>query len=213
MPLRMLLGLFALLLLSGCGANSYLLTPAETTAHYTALAAHDVGCAEGERGCHESHLVKGEACLRLAAAGEERFRACAVRHLALGVDMSPKNADKGTLQAYHESLLEALRLRRDNAVTRSEAAPFAAQLESRARSFRKNFPTAPAGYFYLASARLKRAADAGEAAPVIACRALDDAETLLTGAPRDLGLYGPEFTRAKAALQELRSNISNCADA
>ena len=209
-----LFGLFALLMLSACGTSRQMLAPGDAAAHYTTLANREVSCAEGDRGCNGAHLVKGEACLRLASAGEERFQSCAVRHLALGIDMAAQEGSRsGVEQPYFESLMEALRLRRDRAATRTEAAPFAAQLESRARVFRKRFPDAPAGYYYLLSARLKRALDAAEASPAVACRALDDAQTLLEDAPSDRGLYGPDFSRAAGELRSLQATVPGCADA
>ena len=214
MSLRSLAVSLVLLLLAGCGGTRQFLTPIDAATHYAAIANRDVVCAEGERGCSGAHLVKGEACLRLATAGEDRYQACAVRHLALGVDMSPKErSDTASLQAYFESLLEALRLRRDRAPSPTEAAPFAAQLESRARAFRKTFPAAPAGYYYLASARLRRAADAAEKSPGTACRALEEAQILLDNAPPDRGLYGPDLDRTEGVLRELQSAVPGCADA
>ena len=210
MRLRSLFWLCCVLVVTGCGGSAQILSSTGTLDRYERIAARSVACSPQEEGCNEAHLVRGEACFRLSASGEDRFQGCAVRHLALGVDMTAGDGIPLDMQAYYENLMESLRLRRDSARTREEAAPFAAQLESRARAFRAAFPNAPAGDYYLLSAELKKAADNLETAPALACRALTDAGMLLRALPRDPGNYGPGFDKAESAFEEIRSAVGVC---
>src|SRR5690606_18775272 len=98
----------------------------------------------------------------------------------------------------------------DMAGSRAEAAPFTAQLDSRAQGFRSAFPNAPAGYYYLASARLTRALDSADTQPAAACRTLNEAQGLLARAPADRGRYAPNFQRIEADISGAKSTVQGC---
>jgi hypothetical protein len=177
---------------------------------YTTIAAREVTCTQGDRGCNQVHLIKGDACFRLGASGDPSRRDCAIRHLALGIDMTGgTTTEMGSTQPFYENLLEALQQRRDSARTHAEAAPFTAQLETRAQALHQAFPTAPAGYYYLASAGLTRALDPNTA-PDAACRALNDAQSLLARAPAERGRYAASFQRIEADIRGAKSTVRGC---
>lgn len=178
---------------------------------YTTIAAQEVPCTPNQRGCNQVHLIKGDACFRLAAGGDGSRWDCAIQHLARGLDMTAGTPTAiGATQPYAENLLEALRQRRDAARSHAEAVPFTAQLESRAQAFRTAFPLAPAGYYYLASAQLTRALEAVDTAPEVACRALNEAQRLLASAPAERGRYVTNFQRIEADIRGAKSTVQGC---
>jgi hypothetical protein len=187
------------------------LKEAAAAGDYATIAARQVRCTPDDRGCNQVHLITGDACFRLAAGGDPTRWDCAIQHLTRGLDMTAGTATElGSTQPYYENLLEALRQRRDLARSRAEAAPFTAQLESRARAFHDAFPAAPAGYYYLASAQLTRALDAADAAPEATCRALNDLQSLLARAPAERGRYADGFRRIAADIRGAKSTVRGC---
>jgi hypothetical protein len=94
--------------------------------------------------------------------------------------------------------------------SRAEAIPFTAQLERRAQAFHTAFPTAPAGYYYLASAQLTQALDAADTAPEAACRVLNDLQALLTRAPAERGRYAVSLQRIEADIRGAKSTVRSC---
>lgn len=198
----------------GCGTAGLLSRMKKEAAagHYPAIAAEDVTCTQGETGCNQIHLIKGDACFRMAAGGDPDRWDCAIRNLSLGIDMTEgTTTEMGSTQSYYENLLEALRQRRDSARSRDEAAPFTAQLERRARAFHDTFPAAPAGYYYLASAQLTQALDNADNAPDAACRTLNDLQRLLARAPAERGRYAAGFQRIEADIRGAKSTVRGCA--
>jgi hypothetical protein len=180
--------------------------------NYAAIAAEEVTCTQGERGCNQVHLIKGDACFRLAVGGSPGHWDCAIEQLTLGIDTTAgTTTEMGSLQPDYENLLEALRQRRDVTRSRAEAAPFTAQLERRAQAFHGAFPAAPAGYYYLASAQLSQALDIIDASPDAACRTLNDLQRLLAGAPAERGRYTPHFQRIEADIRGAKSSVRGCA--
>jgi hypothetical protein len=179
---------------------------------YTTIAAREVTCTQGNRGCDQVHLIKGDACFRLAAGGDPGRWDCAIQHLALGIDLVGGTAtNMGSTQPYYENLLEALRQRSDSARSHAEATPFTTQLESRAQAFHQAFPTAPAGYYYLASAQLTRALRDVNTAPDAACHTLNDLQSLLARAPAERGRYTASFQRIEADIRGAKSTVRGCA--
>jgi len=178
---------------------------------YTTLAGRGVTCAPSDRGCHQVHLIKGDACFQLATGGDPGRWDCAIQHLALGIDMTGgTTTEVGSTQRYYENLLEALRQRRDTARSHAEAAPFTAQLETRAQAFHQAFPKAPGGYYYLASAKLTRALDTADTAPNASCRTLNDLQSLLTQAPAEHGRYAVNLQRIEADIRGAKSTVRGC---
>jgi hypothetical protein len=214
MVLRTSVILVIVVLAAGCQSGrqlSHWKTDA-AAGRYTTIAAEEVTCTQGDRGCNQIHLIKGDACFRLAAGGDSGHWDCAIQHLGLGIDMTGgTTTEMGSTQPSYENLLEALRQRRDLAGSRAEAAPFTAQLESRAQSFQDAFRAAPAGYYYLASARLTRALDAAAATPDATCRILNDLRSLLAQAPAERGRYTAGFQRIEADIRGAKSTVRGCA--
>ena len=210
--------LAAALLLGGCAAgwNSRwqlaAFKEAAYTGDYRTIANRDTVCVEGDPGCDQAHLIKGDACFRLALEGEPGRWDCAIRHLALGVDMSAgTETGIGSIEPYYENLLESLRRRLDLSRSWTEAAAYLAQLESRAQAFRSMFPTAPAGYYYLASARLPEVLDTADKRPEDSCRALTDLQILLGRAPEERGRFEAGFKRIEADIRAAKSTVRGCA--
>jgi hypothetical protein len=200
-------------LAAGCGTTRQVSSLKELAAagNYAAIAAAEVTCTQGERGCNQSHLIKGDACFRLAAGGDPGRWDCAIEQLGLGIDMTEgTTTEMGSLQPFYENLLEALRQRRDLTHSRAEAAPLTAQLERRAQAFHGAFPAAPAGYYYLASAQLTQALDAADASPDVSCRTLNDVQSLLARAPAERGRYTANFQRIEADVRGAKSTVRGC---
>jgi hypothetical protein len=200
-------------LTAGCYAGRQVadFKKAAEAGNYAAIAAQEVTCTPDERGCNQAHLIKGDACFRLANAGDGSHWDCAIQHLALGLDMTAGTATPiGSTQPYAENLLEALRQRCDTARSHAEAVPFTAQLERWAQAFRRAFPMAPAGYYYLASVQLTRACEVADPKPELACRALKEAQRLLASAPAEHGRYATHFHRLEADIGGLKSTLRGC---
>lgn len=214
--------LAAALLLAGCAAgwNSLwqlsVFKEAAVEGDYVTIADRDMVCVEGDPGCNQAHLIKGDACFRLALAdvtpGDPGRWDCAIRHLAIGIDMTAGSmTELGPIEPYYENLLEALRRRLDLSRSWAESAAFLAQLESRAQAFRNRFPTAPAGYYYLASARLPDALDTADQRPDEACRTLTDLQILLGRAPIERGRFEAGFRQIEAEIRAAKSTVRGCA--
>jgi len=77
---------------------------------YQWIADQEVGCQETSESCSRLHLLKGDACLRLAgAAGSTADRwACAADELAMGLTLNPSWSDPAERQQFQENLCEAL---------------------------------------------------------------------------------------------------------
>ena len=214
MALRASVILVIIALVVGCAPTIRELADAKKVADagdYTTLANREVTCARSDRGCNQVHLIKGDACFRLATGGDAGRWDCAIRHLALGLDMTGgTTTEMASTQPHYESLLEALRQRRDAAHSHAEAAPFTAQLETRAQAFHRAFPKAPGGYYYLASARLTQALDTADTAPTAACRTLNDLQSLLARAPAEHGRYAANLQRIEADIRGAKSTVRGC---
>jgi uncharacterized protein YceK len=197
----------------GCSSTRQLSSLKEQAAagNYAGIAAEEVTCTQGERGCNQIRLIKGDACFQVAARGDPGRWDCAIEQLGLGIDMTEGTAtEMGSLQPFYENLLEALRQRRDLSRSRAEAAPLTTQLERRAQGFQGAFPAAPAGYYYLASAQLTQALDAADASPDAACRTLNDLQSLLARAPAERGRYTANFQRIEADIRGAKSTVRGC---
>jgi hypothetical protein len=54
---------------------------------YTTITGREVTCTQGNRGCNQVHLIKGDACFELAKRGDPGRWDCAIQHLSRGIDM------------------------------------------------------------------------------------------------------------------------------
>ena len=107
------------------------------------------------------HLLKGDACYRLAkaAGADQRDQAqCAAGELGQGLDLDAAEAGPaGPRQLYAANRLDALRMMIDT--RRPGDPPGAAALTDAAASFTRRYPDDPAGPFYTATAGLAAAQD------------------------------------------------------
>ena len=125
---------------------------------FVALAQQDISCKPTDSGCNQRHLIKGDACFRLAKQADgtkDRFL-CAVDHLGLGIQQT-SNWREGEIDLNraqtHENLLESLRLLQDME-RGQEATARARQLMEQAKTFLSVEPGNLAGIYFLSSARL-----------------------------------------------------------
>ena len=112
--LAVLLG--AALLLTACGTVGQL---NKTKKHwhkqdYQWIAEQEISCKPSEQGCNQLHLLKGDACFRLAKQDVDppTHYPCSAKHLALGIEQTRewqlKDLDLNRAQTY-ENLCESLR--------------------------------------------------------------------------------------------------------
>lgn len=115
-----LLAAWCVLWLTGCGPIKDLETQKSWAqeGQYSRIAAHAIDCDADAAGCNQLHLIKGDACFRLAKEGNDlgTHLPCAVQELKLGIaqthEWSSGSVDLNRAQSY-ENLCEALRLLRD----------------------------------------------------------------------------------------------------
>ena len=85
-----------------------------TAGNYQAIAAQEVTCEPKDAGCNQVHLIKGDACFRLANSDVDPMPhyTCAARHLQLGIEQTQEweqdTLNLGRTQTY-ENLAETLR--------------------------------------------------------------------------------------------------------
>lgn len=159
-----------ILFLGACSALSPVLKQLEEVkAHssqedYTWIAEKEISCDASDEGCNQLHLIKGDACFRLAKqeeSAEKKAEArahyeCAVTHLETGIKQTTNwqqgvNLNLDRPQTY-ENLCEALRGWQD-----LETGEAAAQLTQRLFRTAQEFLTAEPGnlaaIYFLNSAR------------------------------------------------------------
>lgn len=103
--------LFLILMLAGCASMQLNRFKAHADRNdYQWIADQEVTCRQASENCGRLHLLKGDACLRLAgAAGAAASRyACAADELARGVALTPSWSDPAERQRFQEYLCEAL---------------------------------------------------------------------------------------------------------
>lgn len=111
----------ALLMLVACKTISVIDKTKELHAagEYDKVAKTDINCNSGDKGCNQLHLLKGDACFRLAksAASNEVKEAeytCAVNSIFTGIDMTGSWEEVNTSRdQFYENGLEAARMRAD----------------------------------------------------------------------------------------------------
>jgi hypothetical protein len=121
---------------------------------FAALAAFEIDCEEQDPGCNQLHLLKGDACFRLArlaaqqedaAPARREYLDCATRELATGIDMTgewdPEVLDRAAFQANY---CEAARLRADL----GERETYEAMLADCADTFAAFAPSDPGAVFF-----------------------------------------------------------------
>jgi hypothetical protein len=210
-----------LLILSGCAAT---LTQLERMKHGDARsnAVESISCAAGQQECYQLHLLKGDACYKLAVDLQEerqlqqspppqtrdRLRqldSCAADELHAGTTLAgAEHTPVGEIREYALKRLEALR---DLIDTRESGDPSGADVLAQAASeFGKRYPGDPAGPYYLASARLAAAQDnfLRSSDPGSLCAALPDIERLVSTGSASPGGLEAQYTNLAASLAVLK---------
>jgi hypothetical protein len=159
-PVSGLLLVFVVLL-AGCGTLKQVKQFKEAAAagKYQELAASEVSCKPRSDGCNQLHLIKGDACFRLAKQGvnPEKHYTCAVQHLDLGIEQT-RTWERGDLnldraQTY-ENLVESLRNLQD--IQRGEQArATGAQFLKVAETFERKEPKHLGAIYLAAKARMR----------------------------------------------------------
>jgi uncharacterized protein (DUF2267 family) len=156
------IGLFFIFMLGGCCAFNTVKPLKEAKAlaaqqDYAALAAVEVKCQASCEGCNQLHLLKGDACYRLAKAGkapEPNYR-CAAAELTDGIRLTRNwqmdSFDLNQAQTY-TNLCEALRNHRD-LLSGSQADGVNAQLLASAQAFLAAQPGNPCARYFENNAR------------------------------------------------------------
>ena len=126
---------------------------------YQELAAREVACKPTAAGCNQLHLIKGDACFRLAKEGvnPENHYACAVEHLEKGIELTKTwqsgELDLNRAQTY-ENLLESLRNLQDLQRGTAAQATGARFLEV-AEEFERLEPNNLGAIYFAAKARMR----------------------------------------------------------
>jgi hypothetical protein len=119
------------------------------------IAAQEVDCAGRSDDCSWRHLMKGDACLRLAGTGtapEENY-VCAAQSIERGMFLKPAWPDPSIQRQFQEKLCESLL---NLPVSQSGAVPLASpdRLAEAAEELHRLAPGSVAAIYYLAKARL-----------------------------------------------------------
>ena len=141
------------------------------------VARQPVTCEAGTTGCARLHLLKGTACLELAATSSHPLDHLtrATEQLQIGMDLHPAWRDTKDQRTYQKRLCEAL----ERLHTLQPDAHTLKQFEDAAEELYRLAPGSVAAIYYLASLRLQEATpllgtlDAGNRLPV--CRRLNRA--------------------------------------
>jgi hypothetical protein len=128
---------------------------------YVDNAAQSISCGSDRDTCMRLHLLKGDACYRLAkgAGADQRAQAqCAASELGQGLDLATaETGPDGPRRVYAADQLDALSMMIDT--RRRGDPPGTAELAAAAAAFRTRYPDDPAGPFYTAMSGLAAAQD------------------------------------------------------
>ena len=124
---------------------------------YASLAAIKVDCEESSDGCNQLHLLKGDACYRLAKQGQDAAKnyACAASELATGIAQTKQWQMEGfnlNRPQNYENLSESLRNGRDLA-TGAEADALNTRLLQASQDFSRAEPGNACAVYYQSNAR------------------------------------------------------------
>jgi hypothetical protein len=213
--------LAALCFLGACGTVGKVGTFKDLAAKgdYRKIAAERVVCAPSDEGCNQLHLIKGDACYRLAKQGVEpkAHYQCAVDELSKGLDQTREwrsnGLDLDRAQTY-ANLCESLANLQD--MEKGEAATRLSQrLLATGQAFRATEPQGNvAAVYYINSARyaLLQPGIIQSTDPAAACRALKTIQIELeevapgaTGTP-----YQQNYRQLQLDIAKIRQTIDGC---
>jgi hypothetical protein len=207
-------------LLQGCETLSQL---GKTKDHwadndYEWIAKQDISCKVSDEGCNQLHLMKGDACYRLAKDGKDVTKnyQCAVTELETGIAQTKEwkldSLDLSRAQSY-ENLCEAIRNLED-LETGLRAEEMSIKLLDTTRAFLAVEPGNLAGIYFLNSARytlLRGCLIHPENCPGL-CENLQAIEGQLNEAmPRAKGTnYRDNFHRLQRDIEGAKRSLSGC---
>lgn len=119
------------------------------------IAAQAIKCQKASDGCGELHLIKGDACFRLAKTDREpavNF-ACAADELKKGLTLKPSWDAVGVQLQYQENFCESLRSLQGYQSGKTAEQTLEQMVEA-AKTLYQLAPESVAAVYYLASARL-----------------------------------------------------------
>ena len=213
--------IFATALLVGCGAAKKVIDPTiaqledfkkhQAQNDFAWLAAQAVNCEATKAGCNQLHLLKGDACFRLAkeeAAANKKEEAkahygCAVSAIETGMQQTSDWQAAGPRAQWYENLCESLRNWQDL----EKGAP-AEQLTNRllatAQKFRAEEAEHPAAIYFANGAQfaLLRKEILNPTDATVLCAKLN---AIIADLDRGLPRAGARYT---ANFQQLRSDVS-----
>ena len=185
---------------------------------YAWIAQQQVTCSPAADGCNQLHLIKGDACFRLAKQGNEPrvHYACAATELQTGIDETRDwrldELDLGRAQTY-ENLCEALR-QWQNLEKGPDADQLTRKLADAAQRFLAVEPGNLAAIYFQNSARftMLRADLLDPRDPADLCRQLNDILGALAAAePRAGGTrYQANYARLRSDVSGAKATVAGC---
>lgn len=154
--------LIAGVLASGCATRQLKnLKESAAQGQWQEIADAEVDCQADDETCNQLHLLKGDACYRLAKQHTDSIKnyQCAAEQLELGIRLTPDwNVAApvvGNRAQYYENWCESLRLLRSEQTSTAAAQPYNQKLLSCAREFlQAPGQLQPAATFFLHNAEL-----------------------------------------------------------
>lgn len=121
------------------------------------IAAQEVNCEKASNSCGRLHLIKGNACFRLARAGTTPADnySCAADELAQGLSLKQSWPDLAERQRFQENLCESLSNLQD-LQSGETAEKTLVRLTNAAQALHRMAPGSVAATYYLAKARLRQ---------------------------------------------------------
>ncbi|MFA5985055.1 MAG: hypothetical protein WC782_13645 [Methylococcaceae bacterium] len=161
---KIMLPLFTLIaMLTACASTRQLQTLKEAANHseWQTIADAKVDCDDEDDACQQMHLLKGDACYRLAKQTTEKLKnyQCAAEQLQLGIQHIPDWKSiapiVGKPEQYYENWCESLRLLRSEQNNNANAATYNQKLLDCAQGFSQKAETLQsAASFFLYNAEL-----------------------------------------------------------
>jgi hypothetical protein len=152
------IGLFLILMLAGCASMQLNRFKAHADRNDDQwIADQQVTCRRASESCGRLHLLKGDACLRLAGSvgATANHYACAADELARGLALTPSWSDPAERQRFQENLCEALQglqgLQSGEAAEKTLV-----RFEEAAEALYQLAPGSLPAVYYLASVRLRQ---------------------------------------------------------
>ena len=150
--------LTAVLLASGCAANQLnTFKKRASQGDFGWIAAQPVTCEKATAVCGRLHLIKGDACFRLARSGKAPAQndACAADELERGLALTPSWPDDAIHRQVREQLCESLKHLQD--LQSGEAArQTLARFEAASKALHRLAPESVPAVYYLAAVRLRQ---------------------------------------------------------